>query len=333
MTRHSAHRANLLRSRHDFTRWAVILLLVLFVLAGCQPGQNDTQQAGSSGAKRVVKHLGGETTIEGTPQKIAVLDYRLADSLLALGIKPYAMTTFLGSTELPYVDGNSLSNVIPLGDTPNLEAILQAGPDLIIARRTEEKVYDQLSKIAPTVIVDVPADWREGFKELGSILQRDKEAAEWLANYDKKAADVRSELARFVKPGETFVYLRIMPKEIRLHGTQELFGATLFRDLKLTPAPGLDQLQRIEAISLEKLPDYNADYIFMEVGSPTAGGDKKAEENLAGISQSAVWKNLKAVKNGHVFTMPQWIISDYPHIKSKSLDLILDHFKRSVPGK
>lgn len=295
--------------------------------AAPQTGAQTPANAGN--VQRTVKHLSGETTIIGTPQKIAVLDYRLADTLVALGITPHAMTTYLGDVNLPYLDGKPLSKAIPLGDTANLEAVLQAGPDLIIARKSEEKVYEQLSKIAPTVIVDAPSDWRQSLKEIAAILQREKEAEQWLANYDSKAASVRNELAKYVKPGETFLYLRVMPKEIRVHGTKELFGATMFQDLKLTPVPGLESVDRVEAISLEKLPDFDADHIFLQIGTPTAGGDKNAEGNLVAISQSAIWKNLKAVKNGHVYTMPQWIISDYPNIKIKSLDLILEALKKS----
>lgn len=321
--------------------FSLILLVILTAVSGCSglsdsapvettTAASDAKQTAKtveSPKSRTVKHLSGETTIVGVPHKIAVLDYRLADSLLALGVKPYAMTTYLGDKNLPYIDGKPLDAALPLGDTPNLEALLQAGPDLIIARRSEEKSYDQLSKIAPTVIVDVPADWRGGFRELGAILQRESDAERWLADYEKKTAKAREDIARYVKPGETFLYLRIMPKEIRVHGTEELFGATLFQDLKLTPVAGLDKVKRIEPISLEMLPQYDADRIFLQVGSPVAGGDKEAEKNLAIVAETSVWKGLKAVKGNRVYTMPHWIISDYPNIKSKSVDLVAEHLK------
>lgn len=314
---------------------------LLCALAGCSGTTSQTAPAAAGPAsqpapaaapeKRVIKHAGGETEITGVPKKAAVLDYRLADSLIALGVKPYAMTTFLGGTQLPWIDGNPTEGVVSLGDTTNLEAVLKAAPDLIIGRTPDLKVYDQLSKVAPTVITEIEgASWRQNLEQLGAIMQREKEAKQWLAAYDQKAARLRSEIEGYIKPGETFLYARIMPKEIRVHGTKELFGATLFEDLKLTPVPGLEKVARVETISLEKLPDYNADYIFLEVGAPTAGGDKNADANLAAISQSAVWKELKAVKAGHVFTMPQWIISDYPNIKSKSLDLIAEQLKKAA---
>jgi iron complex transport system substrate-binding protein len=338
------------RFSHTLRSFSVfaLLLFVLVSLSGCISGTQPAQPASSeepslppdnsktvpasaanNNQNRVIKHLSGETTIVGTPTKIAVLDYRLADSLVALGIKPYAMTTYLGNTNLPYLDGKPLADAIPLGDTVNIEAALQAAPDLIIARVSEQKIYDQLSKIAPTLILDVPSDWRQSLRDLGTILQRDKEADTWLADYDKKAESVRNEVAPYVKPSDTYLYLRVMPKEIRVHYTKELFSATLFQDVSLTPAPGLDQVKKIEPISLEKLPDFDADHIFLQVGSPTVGGDPKAEENLKTLSQTTIWKNLKAVKSGHVYVLPQWVISDYPNIKSKSLNLIRENLMKS----
>jgi iron complex transport system substrate-binding protein len=328
------------------TKSRCILVLISFLIvclaAGCAARSDSAQQqtaaaasdkpapAAANNEKRTLKHLGGETTIVGNPQKIAVLDYRLADTLLAVGVKPYAMTTYLGETNLPYIDGKPLSGVIPLGDTANLEAVLQASPDLIIGRTPELKIYEQLSKIAPTLIIDYKGDsWRQNFLETAGYVQREKEANQWLAEYDKKAASVRSEIAPYIKPGETFLYMRVLPKEIRIHSSKELFSATLFQDLKLTPVAGLDTIDRFQPVSLEKLPDYNADHIFVEVGGPVIGGDKPAEQNMAALSQSEVWKSLKAVKSNHVYTVPQWVISDYPNIKNKSLELIRDALKKA----
>ncbi|WP_373231308.1 ABC transporter substrate-binding protein [Cohnella sp.] len=316
-------------------------LLLIGLTAGCGSRSTNSEAVDSSAAapsntpsqvsasdrpqERIVEHDAGTTTITGTPQKIAVLDYRLADSLLALGIVPYAMNTYMGETNLPYIDGNPLAKSIPLGDSTNLEALLETQPELIIGR--DEKIYSDLQKIAPTVIIKVPDDWRESFREVAAIVQREKEAELWLANYDQRAVDTRKEISQYVKAGETFMYLRVMPKEIRLHGTTLTLGATLFQDLQLTPVPGLEGIAKFEVISLEKLPDYNPDHIFLEVGAPSVDSDKAALSNLSSISETSLWKDLKAVKNGHVYTMPQWVISDYPHIKSKSLELILEALK------
>jgi len=273
--------------------------------------------------------MAGETSIPSLPKKIAVLDYRLADSLLALGIKPYAMTSYLGETDLPYLEGKPLEGVINLGDTPNLEAVLQASPDLIIGRKPEEKIYEQLQKIAPTILLDIPDKWRDGLKELGAILGKEKEAGAWLKQYEQKAADARKAIEPRIDPNETFLYLRILPKEIRLYGTTELFGSTMFQDLKLKPVPQAAEVKRMEAIPLEKLVEMNPDRMFVQIGLPVKDGDKQAQAKFDELSQSALWNNIKAVKYKRVYVVPHWVISDYPFIHSRSIDLI----REAIVGK
>jgi len=318
-------------------RW--LLLLGMALLAACggankesepapaaQSSQPSSAQAPEPASeepaeqKRVVEHDGGTTTIVGEPDKIAVLDYRLADTLLALGITPYAMGTYLGGLELPYVDGDPFAGAIPLGDTPNIEAVLEAEPDLILTRSAD--ALDQLDKIAPAIVAGAAGkfeDWKDGFREIAGYLNKESEAESWLADFRQRADALRAELDGTIEPDATFLYLRVMPKEIRVHGVNQALAQTLFGELGLKPVPGLENVARIEAISLEALPNYDADYIFMEVGAP---GNTDARNNLSLIEESAVWQNLKAVRGGHVYETPQWIISDFPYIKLKSLDVI-----------
>ncbi|MDO3410263.1 ABC transporter substrate-binding protein [Saccharibacillus sp. CPCC 101409] len=334
-------------SRFSYSSFSIVrrtslplALCALTLTVGCSAGAPAAQPRSSAGsdsdaaqttqdakspaaASRVVKHLGGETTITGTPQRIAVLDYRLADSLSALGLKPYAMNTYLGDTQLPYMDADALAGVQPLGDETNLEAVLAAKPDLIIAREPDLEKYDQLTAIAPTLVVGNPAqNWKSDLLAFGDMLERRPQAEEWIANYEAKAADVRADIDKVVPEGSTFLYLRVLPKEIRVHAPDKALAEVLNGELKLAAAKGVEKIDNIEAISLEVLPDFDADYIFMQVGFPEAEGDDDAKQNLSRIQQSSIWQNLKAVKAGHVYEVPHWAISDYPNIKDRSLDLV-----------
>jgi len=304
-----------------------------FILTGCGSSQeertstnktNQSAEENNTTTKRVIKHMVGETTIEGEPEKIAVLDYRLADSLLALGITPYAMTSYLGDTNIEYIDGNPLKDAINLGEEPNLEAILEAEPDLIIARRNDAKIYEDLSKIAPTIIVDIHTDWRQNFRELAKMLDKEQEAEKWIAQYDQKVEEAKKKLSEKVGKDETALYMRAMPKEYRVHGPNQAFGATLAQDLGFKPLPQVESIEKFEVLSMEKLPELDPDYIFIQVGGPVKGGDKDAEKKYEELIQSSLWKNLKAVKNNQVYVVPYWVISDYPHIKDKSINLVLE---------
>ncbi|QYR21277.1 iron-siderophore ABC transporter substrate-binding protein [Paenibacillus sp. sptzw28] len=315
--------------KHLFSGLTLIILSTV-ILTACGTSQEAAKEVntganeGQASSKRVITHLAGETTIEGEPQKIAVLDYRLADSLLALGIKPYAMTSYMGETKIEYIDGDPLKGVKNLGDQPNLEAILEAQPDFIIGRQDDNKIYDDLSKIAPTILVPIHTDWRLNFRELAQMLNKSKEAEQWIAQYDKKAEEAKKKISGKVGKDATALYMRVMPKEYRIHGPNQAFGATLAQDLGFKPLPQVESIKKFEALSMEKLPELNPDYIFIQVGGPVKGGDKAAEKKYAELTQSPLWKDLKAVKNNHVYLVPYWVISDYPNIKDKSIDLVLE---------
>ncbi|WP_186670922.1 iron-siderophore ABC transporter substrate-binding protein [Sporosarcina sp. BP05] len=315
--------------RSSGSRLSVILslLLLLILLSGCTSPKEDNsvdsiKEAASANTpqQRVIEHAAGQTTIVGKPEKIVVLDYRLADQMLALGIKPYASTTYIGSLELPYLDNDALSGVIPLGDSANLEALVEIEPDLIISR--DSKINDDLSKIAPTVILENSDDWRTGLIKMGVVLQKEEEAQQWIEQYEQKLDEARKLIAAHVKPGETFMYLRIQPKIIRLYGPNHGFAEILFSGLKLTPAPGIESISKAEQISLESLPSFNTDHLFLEVGNSEE--DLEAQTDLEMYAATSVWKNLTAVKAGQVYSVPHWTISDYPLIKENSLNLIVN---------
>ncbi|XBO90293.1 ABC transporter substrate-binding protein [Bacillus paranthracis] len=69
----------------------------------------------------------------------------------------------------------------------DLEAVTALKPDLIILNNRQLKIYDQLEKVAPTVVLETNLeDWRGKFKEVGKLFDEEKKADKWIADYDKK---------------------------------------------------------------------------------------------------------------------------------------------------
>jgi iron complex transport system substrate-binding protein len=312
-------------------------VLIIGLLSGCaSAGNQAAAPAGDTGngtanaappATRTVKHLKGESTIPANAKRIAALDYRISDSLLALGIKPVASGSFVGSTDIPYMDGNPLKEAINLGDTPNLEAILAAQPDLIIGTDVQTIAYDSLSQIAPTVIVSVtPKDWQAALRELGQMLDRERQAADWIAQYTVKAEEAKKQMSGRVGPNETVMFLRVLKKEFRLYGERQLTGTLLYQDLGMKAPPQVSAIEGVnKVISMEMLPEINPDYILLDVGAIAQGGDKQGEALYNELLQSALWKNMKAVKNNHVYRVPDWFFrTDFPISRGKSLTVAID---------
>lgn len=247
---------------------------------------------------RTVKHALGETKLDKQPERVYA-PY-MEDALLTLGVKP-VLKWSLGPLVQEYLEPQ-LRDVpkIDFSAGENSEQILAAQPDLIVLYSSEmgaDGVYERDAKIAPTyVFQDAAGDWKGTISELGDLLGKTAEADQAIADYDAFVAKARSELAPIVE-GKTFATIRIKPKEITLMDGTYFSGATLYGDLGLTPHPMVKEQawENFISLSMEALPDLDADYIFY-----TVQGDD-AQANADRVLGSDLWKNLPAVKAGHAY--------------------------------
>lgn len=74
-------------------------------------------------------------------------------------------------------------------------------------------------------------------------------------------------------------------------------------------------------LSLEQVPEIDADVIFLAVGG--GGEDEKAaRDSLGRFEESPLWKRLRAVKNGDVYEVDPnaWFITSGPQAAGVVLD-------------
>ncbi|OKP97612.1 ABC transporter substrate-binding protein [Paenibacillus sp. P46E] len=301
------------RFNHKFNRGAIglIAVLMLGLTVGCSNSRNNGNAAEAAAPSpspantaehsetRIISTIKGDIEIPAHPKKVAGMLYVFADHLLALGIEPHAMVTYndLGFPEY-LADRMKDTIAIGSGEAPNLEALLEAEPDLILASKTlNEANYEQLSKIAPTILFDNEneEDWTR-FRQTAEIFGKEAEADQIHADYEAKVAKVKDELAA-VAPNETVAYLRVQDKQLQLIQPGDNF--TLFGPLGLTPASveGIDFKDSWNvAISEEILPELNPDRMFIILRPGES--NKTALDN---IMSTSIWANLTAVKNKHVY--------------------------------
>jgi iron complex transport system substrate-binding protein len=327
----------------------MLCLFAALILSGCSTGNSNEpspasvttneeaaspQQIGektdesSSDRVRTVTDVTGSVDVPAQPRKIAVLLDYYADHLLELGIKPYASTTSLVDNQfLPYL-GTKMDGVIPLGqsESPNLEALLEAEPDLIIAYApSHQEIAGSLRKIAPTVLLDgkLMDDWRTLFLELGNIVGEEQLAQQKLAAYLSKAEAAKKELAQ--RAGDdVFAVIRVMPKELRVYGTDDIrIGRIIHQELGLHGLQLADN-KAMMPISLEELPRLNPDHIFLMENVEDVAKDKLEE-----LKSSAIWRNVSAVKQNQVYIVEQqlWNRGIAPIGSSQIIDQVLELVK------
>lgn len=263
-------------------------------------------EGGVAGASRTyIRHLKGRLQLEPLPKRIAVLDYQYIDQLLALGHLPIGSVFGMrGMAKLPVALAEKMDGIKRLGtkDAPDLAAIAEASPDLIICTEIQTGIYHELVKIAPTVMLARNDDWRLTLPVLGRMLGKEREAQKIIDEYNQKVIHVKDALAAKMG-GKTVSLIRPRDNMIRLHTTAHRTAKILYRDLGIAPpSMAVDSKKTSSFIGLDAMPELNADHLFVLM-------DDSNEELTNEYQKSAIWKGLHVVKANQVrmFNTTTWI--------------------------
>lgn len=272
-------------------------------------------------------HMKGEYTLEKKPETIAVLDTKFVDQLIALDEQPAGSVTAAGSdTDFPEYLSDRLGEVKVLGtrDEPNLEALVALSPDLILMTDFQEKVYDSVSKIAPTLVLDFYEDWRATLETMGKITGKQAEAQAVQQTYDEKISNLKAQLADKLGNG-TVALIRPRTEGIRVHTSQHRTGSILYGDLGLNVPESVAAVDDTAyEISLEAVPEIGADYYFLL-------SDAMFAESVKELESMKIWSSLDPVKNNRVYQVDTtlWIAYYGPIANS----LIVDQAAAALLGQ
>ncbi|GKU80056.1 AraC family transcriptional regulator [Paenibacillus sp. L3-i20] len=272
----------------------------------------------------VIKHMKGEYTLEQRPEKIAVLDTQFVDQLVALNEQPAGSVTAAGDTsDFPNYLMDKLTDVKVLGtkDEPNLEAILGMAPDFIICTEFQEEIYESLTKIAPTIMLNRNEDWKDTLVTFGKIVGKEQEAASVLEAYQEKVDKLKADLVLKLN-GQSVALIRPRDDGIRVHTPSHRTAAILYNDLGLT-APEQVKVEKDTAyhISLEAMSDVGADHYFLLK-------DDMFKSLAEEFQSTEVWKSIDAVKNNRVYEVDTtlWIAYYGPIAINMVVDQITEAF-------
>lgn len=176
---------------------AALVSPVLLLLTACGSDAG-SDNLGDSGSARgpfpvTIDHAFGSTEIPQRPTRVLTLGLSDQDPLLALGVKPIAVSEWFGEYDhatWPWVqDELGDAEPVELNDgvrdevNPPIEEIASLEPDLILSlcNGTTRKQYDQLSRIAPTVVPkkelqDFKITWQEATWVTGKAIGREDDA-------------------------------------------------------------------------------------------------------------------------------------------------------------
>lgn len=275
--------------------WLIFIAVLFFT--GCAEQASESQEKVET---TMVTDVKGEVEIPKDPKRIIDLSGN-SDSLSLLGYKVVgtANSDAYDYTEFPSYLEDVLEGATILGysmqDTVDVEAVMNLEPDLIILSTVQEKVYEQLKTIAPTVMIQLEAlDWKEDVKTLGTVFHQKDKAEDWLKNYEKKAAAIGKTVKE--KNGEDTTYLSFLASGGQFFVFDGAgFGEVLYEDIGLKKPKGMPEQTDISlpVVTYEGLAAIEADHIFVIA----------ADEDLEVLQANEIWNNLPAVKAGKVTSL------------------------------
>ena len=277
---------------------ATCMTAMMFV--GCA-SNSATNEDKAIGKTVTVTDVRGEVEIPADPQRIVDLSGN-SDILSILGYKVIgtANSDAYDYTKFPSYLEETLSGAEILGysmqDTMDVEAVMNLKPDLIVISTVQEKMYDALSEIAPTVMIQLEAlNWKDDVRALAKVFNKEDVANEWLTKYETEAKEEGDKIK--AEYGEDTTYLSFLASGGQFFIFDGAgFGDVLYNDMGLAKPAGMPEQTDISlpVVTYEGLAAIQTDYIFLIA----------TDEDLAQLESNAIWNSLPAVKEGKVVVLP-----------------------------
>ncbi|MGH3089192.1 MAG: ABC transporter substrate-binding protein [Rubrobacteraceae bacterium] len=303
---------------------AIFLATTMLALAACggEAGEGGGEGNGGESAMRTVEHAMGESEVPENPERVVVLDSGELDSAMTLGVTPVGAVEAIPGEGFPsYLEGVDDIEIVGTIEEPNLETISTLDPDLILSSSLRhERIYDQLSQIAPTVFTEeTGVTWRENFEKHAEALDKEDEAEEIISDYESRMEEFQSAVGE--DPPEVSI-VRFIAGDTRIYQKASFIG-TVLEDAGLPrPEPqDVDDFALME-VSAEAIPDMEGDVIFTTVYG------EESETSLEDITTDPLWQNLDAVEDGDVYEVSDdvWMLG----IGYTAADEIIDDLEEYI---
>lgn len=295
----------------DLTRREFIAGLIAAGLLSACGGGNGTTGDGSV-TTRPVDNEFGTTDVPVNPERIAVLDVRAVDHLVALGITPSAIFVQPGEHMTATLDGAEV--VQDDAGEVNIELLARSRPDLIIAWGAFiEGKLEQIRTVAPTVGIHHESftEWKEPFRFTASVVGQTERAAEIIAGYDSRVEDLRSRLREAGLIDLQVCVVRGFSDIVRIASADGSFPAGVLDAIGLQRTAV--QKQRTDFgeinLSMENISEADADIIFLMRPRTSEAGWDEFDAILDQVQAGPLWQNLRAARQGRVYevTIDAWL--------------------------
>jgi iron complex transport system substrate-binding protein len=283
---------------------------------------------------RVIEHAMGKTEVKGTPKRIVTLYQGATDVAVALGVTPVGVVDSWVEKPMYKYLRDDLEGVphVGLETQPNLEEIAKLKPDLIIASKLRhEKIYEQLSQIAPTVTHETVFKFKDTVELMGKAMNKGDKANELLSDWDSRVADFKEKISAKLGdqwPIEVSV-LNFRADHARIYVTGyagDILGELGFVRSEYQQEEADKGTVVVKLTDKESIPSMNADVFFLFLSDP--GEDNAVQKTYEDWTNHPLWKNLDAVKADQVYQIDEvaWNMAGGMISANAMLDQLYEHF-------
>ncbi|NWO08143.1 MAG: ABC transporter substrate-binding protein [Alteromonadaceae bacterium] len=256
---------------------------------------------------RTVESSFGPVTIEGQPERVVTLYEGALDASVAVGANTVgAVITRGGSDVADYIQPETghIAIVGAPAET-NIEAVIAARPDLILAApRTSEQQYQLLSRVAPVVVSTVPMfqpdSWVQETELFAQALGREAAGQAVIDKVENRIAEVRQLVeATIPEDRRDATLVRWMPQG-PLVMAEGLFSASILQAAGFEVTDNnlvKEGRPHSEPLSLENLSRMDQNWVVL------ATLNEDGEKALESARKSPAFERLNAVQNEQVISV------------------------------
>ncbi|NEO31133.1 MAG: iron-siderophore ABC transporter substrate-binding protein [Symploca sp. SIO3C6] len=320
-------------------RLLVLGILTAFVIAACQ-GKTDrlTLEPASVSSSdltdcRTIQHEMGETEVCGQPQRIVVLGPYVLEALLVLDIQPVGFSDHIAfhqgdydkpNQQIPYLGERITQPLINVGlaESPSLEDMIRAKPDLILGTNINNNQYKVFSKIAPTLLLN-QSDPEASLRIVAQAVNLTEQAEQLLKATEQQITSARETFAPLVATHPKVLLLVATQLQTMYLGIshESCSSPVEAMGFQLVSPPNFDKAfpDSQVPLSLETLPQLNdADLVILlsanlsELKSTENFEDHQLSNLKQAWKENAIAQSLDASKARRVYFIPIYLCAGLP---------------------
>lgn len=290
---------------------SVMSLMCLAALAACSP-QNAPPAASGTASETAsaaalppaaegtvnIETARGTANVPLNPERVAVYDWGMLDTLTALGVKVGATTD---QTGIPALE-ETVKNAVHVGTLfePNFEKLNEYKPQLIITGSRTAKVFDELAKVAPTIEMtadtkNMRASAEERIDAFAAVFNRQAEAEALKARINESFAATK---AAAEGKGNGLVII-VNAGKIAAFGPDSRLGGWIHRDVGVPAADAaIKEGSHGQPVSFEYIKQTNPDWLFVLDRSAAIGQEGEAAQKVLDnplVRETTAWQKGQVV--------------------------------------